>query len=302
MELKQIELSRIECDEEQIRRKGLWDQANDKELESLAFSIGEVGLVNPIIVKEICTDKYKVVAGERRLLAARIAELERIPCLVLDKAEETLDYQLAENFHRKDLDPLAKAYVVELLKQKHIEEKKVSQLLGVSPATITQWTKILDVPPKYQEAVISNFYDKNKSSLTIGHLGVVVIKGLKEETICEVLDLVMEYQLSREKTEQLVKVLRGNPTLRPTDALKKVLSSELDSLGSEDEGKERNQESRKRFVLVIPDSLPEDLESQEELKLKFMEHLDRLDNEAQRLFNTPLDQFLYSTGARGDDC
>lgn len=293
MELRQIELSQIECDEEQIRRKGLWDQTKDEDLDSLAFSIQEVGLVNPIIVKEIGSEQYMVVAGERRLLAARIAKLNTLPCLVMNKAEETLDFQLAENFHRKDLDPLAKAYVVQLLKQKHIEEKKVSQLLGVSPATITQWTKILEVDPKYQEAVINNFYDKNKSTLTIGHLGVVVVKGLKQETICEVLDLVMEYQLSREKTEQLVKVLKGNPTLKPADALKKMLNSEMDSLGSEDEGKEKGQESRKRFVLVIPDSLPEDFERQEELKLKFMEHLERLDRETQRLFGASLDQFLY---------
>lgn len=296
MELRQIELSELECDQEQIRRKGLWDSEQDEELASLAFSIGEVGLVNPIIVKEIGPDRFMVVAGERRLLAARIAKCESIPCLVLDKLEESLDYQLAENFHRKDLDPLAKAYVVELLKQKHIEEKKVSQLLGVSPATITQWTKILDVDPKYQEAVIGNFYDKNKSPLTIGHLGVVVVKGFKKETICEVLDLVMEYQLSREKTEQLVKVLKSNPTLKPADALKKILNSEIDSLGSEDEGKEKGQESRKRFVLVIPNSLPEDFEMQEELKLKFMEHLERLDRETQRLFDASLDQFLYSGG------
>jgi ParB family chromosome partitioning protein len=296
MELRQIELSQLECDQEQIRRKGLWDSELDGELASLAFSIGEVGLVNPIIVKEIGPDRFMVVAGERRLLAARIAKCESIPCLVLDKLEESLDYQLAENFHRKDLDPLAKAYVVELLKQKHIEEKKVSQLLGVSPATITQWTKILDVDPKYQEAVIGNFYDKNKSPLTIGHLGVVVVKGFKKETICEVLDLVMEYQLSREKTEQLVKVLKSNPTLKPADALKKILNSEIDSLGSEDEGKEKGQESRKRFVLVIPNSLPEDFEMQEELKLKFMEHLERLDRETQRLFGASLDQFLYPGG------
>ena len=296
MELRQIELSQLECDQEQIRRKGLWDSELDGELASLAFSIGEVGLVNPIIVKEIGPDRFMVVAGERRLLAARIAKCESIPCLVLDKLEESLDYQLAENFHRKDLDPLAKAYVVELLKQKHIEEKKVSKLLGVSPATITQWTKILDVDPKYQEAVIGNFYDKNKSPLTIGHLGVVVVKGFKKETICEVLDLVMEYQLSREKTEQLVKVLKSNPTLKPADALKKIFNSEIDSLGSEDEGKEKGQESRKRFVLVIPNSLPEDFEMQEELKLKFMEHLERLDRETQRLFGASLDQFLYPGG------
>ena len=299
MELRQIKLSELECDQEQIRRKGLWDSEQDEELASLAFSIGEVGLVNPIIVKEISSDRFMVVAGERRLLAARIAKCESIPCLVLDKLEESLDYQLAENFHRKDLDPLAKAYVVELLKQKHIEEKKVSQLLGVSPATITQWTKILDVDPKYQEAVIGNFYDKNKSPLTIGHLGVVVVKGFKKETICEILDLVMEYQLSREKTEQLVKVLKSNPTLKPADALKKILNSEIDSLGSEDEGKERGQESRKRFVLVIPNSLPEDFEMQEELKLKFMEHLERLDRETQRLFGASLDQFLYPGGKVG---
>ena len=296
MELRQIKLSQLECDQEQIRRKGLWDSEQDEELASLAFSIGEVGLVNPIIVKEIGSDRFMVVAGERRFLAARIAKFESIPCLVLDKLEESLDYQLAENFHRKDLDPLAKAYVVELLKQKHIEEKKVSQLLGVSPATITQWTKILDVDPKYQEAVIGNFYDKNKSPLTIGHMGVVVVKGFKKETICEILDLVMEYQLSREKTEQLVKVLKSNPTLKPADALKKILNSEIDSLGSEDEGKEKGQESRKRFVLVIPNSLPEDFEMQEELKLKFMEHLERLDRETQRLFGASLDQFLYPGG------
>lgn len=298
MELRQLELSKIQCDPEQIRRKGLWDSDEDEELASLAFSIREVGLVNPIIVKEIGSDCYQVVAGERRFLAAQQAKCERIPCLVLAKEEESLDYQLAENFHRKDLDPLAKAYVVELLKKKHIEEKKVSKLLGVSPATITQWTKILEVPPKYQEAVISNFYDKSKSSLTIGHLGVVVVRDLKEETICEILDLVMEYRLSREKTEQLVKALRSNSQMEPKEALRKLLHAEAESLGTDGE-KEGKRGSQKRFVLVIPESSPEDVESQEELKLKFKEHLDRLDDEAQRLFDLPLDCFLNLNDTTG---
>lgn len=291
MELRQLEFSKIQCDPEQIRRKGLWDSDEDEELASLAFSIREVGLVNPIIVKEIGSDCYQVVAGERRFLAAQQAKCERISCLVLAKEEESLDYQLAENFHRKDLDPLAKAYVVELLKKKHIEEKKVSKLLGVSPATITQWTKILEVSPKYQEAVIANFYDKSKSSLTIGHLGVVVVRDLKEETICEVLDLVMEYRLSREKTEQLVKILKGYPRLEPREALRKLLHAEAESLGSDEEEK-RGQGSQKRFVLVIPSDPPQCIEEEEELKLKFREHLEQLEDVAQRLFAASLEDFL----------
>lgn len=295
MELKYLKLSQLSCDENQIRRQGLWQAEEDEELESLAYSIKEVGLVNPLVVKALGEDRYQVVAGERRFLAAQRAELESIPCFVLDKSEEALDYQLAENFHRKDLDPLAKAHVVKLLKKRHIEDQKVAKLLGVSPATITQWTKILEVPAKYQQAIVDNFNDKNKSPLTIGHLAVAAVKGISKDQVNEILDLVMEHQLSRDKTEQLVKLLKRDPSLTPQEALRKLLSMELDAVGGDDGKKNQGEDSRKRFVLVVPPEMPSDPEKQEELRLKFWEHLNRLDDEIQRLFNTSLDNFM-----RGD--
>ncbi|NLM25270.1 MAG: ParB/RepB/Spo0J family partition protein [Firmicutes bacterium] len=292
MELKYLKLSQLSCDENQIRRKGHCQADKDDDLESLAYSIKEVGLVNPLVVKALGEDRYQVVAGERRFLAAQRAELESIPCFVLDKSEEALDYQLAENFHRKDLDPLAKAYVVQLLKKRHVEDQKVAKLLGVSSATITQWTKILGVPPKYQQAIVDNFNDKSKSPLTVGHLAVVAVKGITKEQVNEILDLVIEHQLSRDKTEQLVKLLKSDPALNPQEAFKKLLSMQLDAMGGENEKQSREGDYRKRFVLVVPPNLPPEPEKQEELRLKFSEHLNRLDNEIQRLFNTSLNRFI----------
>jgi ParB/RepB/Spo0J family partition protein len=243
-------------------------------------------------VKQLDPDRYQVVAGERRLLAARRANFESMPCLVLDDNEEALDYQLAENFHRKDLDPLAKAYVVQLLKEKHIEEKKVSRLLGVSPATITQWTKILEVAPKFQQAVVDNFNDKSKSSLTIGHLAAVVVKGFSKELINEILDLVMDHHLSREKTEQLVKLMKNNLTLQPKEALRQIMSLELGTVDVKDQ-KEHVNDSRRRFVLVVPPTLPAEPEKREEIRVKFQEHLIRLDDEIKRLFDISLADFIH---------
>ena len=98
MELKYLKLSQLSCDENQIRRQGLWHSEEDEELESLAYSIKEVGMVNPLVVKALGEDRYQVVAGERRFLAAQRADLESIPCFVLDKSEEALTISWLRTF------------------------------------------------------------------------------------------------------------------------------------------------------------------------------------------------------------
>jgi ParB family chromosome partitioning protein len=131
-------------------------------IEELAASIREKGVLEPILVRQIAPNRYQIISGERRYRAATLAGLDEIPAIELDVDDkEQLEIALIENIQRKDLTPFEEAEGFALLQQKFgYTHEKISQVIGKSRTTITETLLINDIPDRIRvmcrEAGISN--------------------------------------------------------------------------------------------------------------------------------------------------
>ena len=131
-------------------------------VEELAASIREKGVLEPILVRSVGPNQYQIISGERRFRAASIAGLDEIPAIELEADDkETLEIALIENIQRKDLTAFEEAEGFLLLQQKFgYTHEKISQVIGKSRTTITETLQINDIPDRIRamcrEAGIAN--------------------------------------------------------------------------------------------------------------------------------------------------
>jgi len=131
-------------------------------IEELAASIREKGVLEPILVRALAPNKYQIISGERRFRAALLAGLDEIPAIELDvDDQETLEIALIENIQRKDLTPFEEAEGLFVLQQKFgYTHERISQVIGKSRTTVTETLLINDIPDRIRamcrEAGISN--------------------------------------------------------------------------------------------------------------------------------------------------
>ena len=148
----EIKISHIIPDENQPRRK-----FNQEQLEALADSIKEHGVLQPIVVTKE-GDRYKIVAGERRWRASQIAGLDRIPAIVrtLD-AQKRLELSLIENVQREDLNAIetATAYA-KLRDQFNLSNEQISKRVGKSQSAIINTMRLLSLPDNAKQAMIEH--------------------------------------------------------------------------------------------------------------------------------------------------
>ena len=170
------------------------------ELESLAASIAEHGVLQPIVVTETL-DGYRLVAGERRLRAARMAGLERIPAVVRQLADhQHLELALVENLQRSDLGPMDEARAFrQLIDEFGFTQETVAIRVGRARSTVANTLRLLDLDPAVQEAV-------RDARLTEGHARA--IGGLPPELQARLIATVVDGELSVRQTEELVRRVR----------------------------------------------------------------------------------------------
>ena len=131
-------------------------------IEELAASVREKGVLEPILVRQVGPNRYQIIAGERRYRAATMAGLDEIPAIELDVDErEQLEIALIENIQRKDLTAFEEAEGLYVLQQKFgYTHEKISQVIGKSRTTVTETLLINDIPDRIRamcrEAGISN--------------------------------------------------------------------------------------------------------------------------------------------------
>jgi ParB family chromosome partitioning protein len=172
----------------------------DDALETLAASIREHGVIQPILVTETI-DGYQLVAGERRVRAARMAGLERIPAVVRQLADrEQLELALVENLQREDLDPIeaARAYR-SLIDEFAFSQDDLASRVGRARSTVANTLRLLDLHADVQAALVSG-------TVSEGHARA--LGGLPTESQARVLGLVAERDLSVRQTEELVRRVR----------------------------------------------------------------------------------------------
>ena len=132
------------------------------DIEELAASVREKGVLEPILVRPIGPNRYQIISGERRYRAATMAGLDEIPAIELDVDDrEQLEIALIENIQRKDLTAFEEAEGFYVLQQKFgYTHEKIAQVIGKSRTTITETLMINDIPERIRrmcrEAGISN--------------------------------------------------------------------------------------------------------------------------------------------------
>ena len=126
-------------------------------IDELARSIGEYGILNPLTVR-LRTGRYELVAGERRLRAARKAGLAEVPCILLDiSMEDASLIALVENLQRQDLDFIEEAHGIDqLIKLFGMSQEEAARRIGKSQSAIANKLRILRLPPDVQEALRQN--------------------------------------------------------------------------------------------------------------------------------------------------
>jgi ParB family chromosome partitioning protein len=163
-------------------------------IEELAASVREKGVLEPILVRTIGPNRYQIISGERRFRAATMAGLDEIPAIELDVDDrEQLEIALIENIQRKDLTPFEEAEGLYVLQQKFgYTHEKISQVIGKSRTTVTETLLINDIPERIRamcrEAGISS-----KSVL------VQVARAGSEEAMEQVVRAQAAGELSREE-------------------------------------------------------------------------------------------------------
>ena len=171
---------------------------NDESLNELASSIEENGVIQPIIVQRK-GDGYRIVAGERRWRAARIAGLSVIPAIVRDLSDrETMEQALIENIQREDLNPIEEASAMQnLLKTHKLTQEQLAKKLGKPRATIANTIRILNLDESLQEFV-------SRGDLSEGHAKVILSLKEKEDQR-KVADVIMARDMNVRQSEVFVK-------------------------------------------------------------------------------------------------
>jgi ParB family chromosome partitioning protein len=184
---------------------------DDEALAGLAESIRQHGVIQPILVTETI-DGYTLVAGERRVRAARLAGLERIPALVRQLADrQQLELALVENLQREDLDPMEAAHAYrQLIDEFSFTQEDLATRVGRARSTVANTLRLLDLHPAVQEAIAA-------SLLTEGHARA--LGGLPTEAQGPAAATVIADDLSVRQTEELVRRLR-EPRGEPAATLK----------------------------------------------------------------------------------
>ena len=143
-----------------------------ESLDALAASIGRVGVLQPVLVRQLDADHFELIAGERRWRAAQRAGLQTIPALVRDvEGQESLEEALVENLHREDLNPLEEAAAYLQLQQEFgLTQQAVANRVGRSRTAVTNSTRLLQLPMAVQELLASRELSAGhgRALLTIG--------------------------------------------------------------------------------------------------------------------------------------
>ena len=177
---------------------------SETSIKELAASIQEVGILQPLVIRST-EDGFELIAGERRLRAAKEAGLDRVPVLIRHAGEgESMEMALVENLQREDLNPLETAAAYQALMDSFgLTKDQLAARLGKSRAAVTNTLRLTRLPDSIRTMVLAE-------KLSEGHARALL--GLeREEHMLRVADLVQAEKLSVRKTEDLVREQLAEP-------------------------------------------------------------------------------------------
>lgn len=174
-------------------------------LNSLAQSIAQLGIIQPITVRATKGDEFELISGERRLRAAKLAGLERIPVYIRPaKNARMLEMALVENVQREELNPIEVALGYQrLIHEYNLTQKQVAQRVGKQRSTVANFLRLLNLPPKVQVGL-------RERVVTPGHARALL--SLPNDRIKnQVFGEIQRKNLSVREVEQRVDILLRQP-------------------------------------------------------------------------------------------
>src|SRR5829696_4669542 len=193
-EMVEIDLDLIEPNNFQPRTS-----FDEERLEQLAQSIRANGIIQPLLVRRLSSDKYQLVAGERRWRAAQRAGLYRVPCVIKEIPEDKmLELALIENIQRQELNAIEEAQAYKrLIETLGLTQEMVAQRVGRDRSFITNYLRLLRLPDDIQKLV-------EEEKLSMGHARALL--GVDDQEIQrKVAKNVIEHSLSVRETERAIK-------------------------------------------------------------------------------------------------
>ena len=196
--INEIAIDQIEANPNQPRR-----EFDDEALQELAHSMREIGIIQPITLRQTAENRFQIIAGERRWRASQLAGLKAIPAYIRTiKDENVMEMALVENIQREDLNAIEIALAYEhLLEGSGMTQEKVSERIGKSRTAITNYLRLLKLPAQVQMAL-------QKKEIDMGHARALLaldspalqIKLFKE---------ILKNGYSVRKVEELVQALKN---------------------------------------------------------------------------------------------
>ena len=215
----EIEIDKIFANPNQPRR-----DFNEDALRELADSINELGVIQPITLRNMEDGTYQIIAGERRFRASQLAGKNTIPAYILKADdEETMEMALIENIQREDLNPLEIALAYQqLIEQHNLSQEQLSKRVGKGRATIANFLRILKLPAAIQVAL-------QEKKIDMGHAKAL----LSLESHADQLNLFQEIEknsYSVREVEEMVRAIKEGNGNSDSPAPKKSADKKQDAV------------------------------------------------------------------------
>ena len=191
-----VNINDIEPNREQPRKT-----FDEEALSELAASIGEHGIIQPLVVRPIADGGYQLIAGERRWRAARIAGLNEVPVVIREITDsELLELALVENLQREDLNPIEEAQGLSLLMETYeMTQEQAAKRVGKSRPAVANAVRLLLLPPSVVDMV-------REGKISAGHARALLALS-DNEKIKDLADRIIKKGMSVRDTERLVKFM-----------------------------------------------------------------------------------------------
>lgn len=196
--INKLNVTQIQRGKYQPRR-----EMDPQALEDLANSIRSQGIIQPIVVRPVASDKYEIIAGERRWRAAQLAGLTEVPVVVRDIPDEAaIAIALIENIQRENLNPIEEAIALNrLIDEFEMTHQQVAQAVGKSRATVSNLLRLLVLPDEVKQML-------ERGQIEMGHARTLIT--LPQATQMEVAQLIVSRGLSVRETENLVRRMQAH--------------------------------------------------------------------------------------------
>ena len=198
-------------------------------LEELASSIRSQGVIQPIVVRSVSTDKYEIIAGERRWRAAQLAQLDVVPCLIKDVPDEAaVAIALIENIQREDLNAMEEAQALDrLMNEFELTHQEVAEAVGKSRTTITNLLRLNNLNDDVKLLV-------EHGDIEMGHARALL--ALEGESQSDAAQIVSGKALTVRDTEKLVRKILEPAEPKPPKEIdpdvKSLVNKLSDNLGA----------------------------------------------------------------------